>query len=215
MDRRRSGRANDGHLANLGASGSQLRPGPPPAFDSAELAAELAEVKNVPRGPAAYATNRAAFFWQGVPFKTVFLWLDITHQKVFEYRWDDNPPRAARAYAIFSVAFYDAFVACFDAKYTYWAIRPFQLDLTLTTLFATPNHPSYPGAHASVSGAAGEALAYLFPRDAAYFQSQAREAADSRIWAGIHFRSDTEIGLGLGRAVARLVIERAQNDGSQ
>ncbi len=43
------------------ASGSELRPGPPPAFDSAEKAAELAEVINFPR---TFPTSAAAFYWQ-------------------------------------------------------------------------------------------------------------------------------------------------------
>ena len=41
------------------------------------------------------------------------------------------------------------------------------------------------------------------------------EAGESRLWAGIHFRSDIDTGLALGRAVAKLVIERAEKDGSQ
>jgi hypothetical protein len=58
-------------------------------------------------------------------------------------------------------------------------------------------------------------LGYLFPRDADYFTAQAQEAGSSRLWAGIHFRSDIEAGLGVGRAVAQKVIEWAKNDGSQ
>jgi hypothetical protein len=58
-------------------------------------------------------------------------------------------------------------------------------------------------------------LGYLFPRDADYFTAQAQEAGTSRIWAGIHFRSDIEAGLEIGRAVAQKVIERAKHDGSQ
>jgi len=46
-------------------------------------------------------------------------------------------------------------------------------------------------------------LGYLFPRDADYFTAQAQEAGMSRLWAWIHFRSDIEAGLGIGRAVAR------------
>jgi membrane-associated phospholipid phosphatase len=53
------------------------------------------------------------------------------------------------------------------------------------------------------------------PRDAAFFEAQSREGAESRIWAGIHFRSDIEVGLALGRAVVEKVIERARNDGAQ
>jgi hypothetical protein len=58
-------------------------------------------------------------------------------------------------------------------------------------------------------------LGYLFPQDADYFTAQAQEAGLSRLWAGIHFRSDIEAGLEIGRAVGEEVIESARNDGSQ
>jgi hypothetical protein len=57
-------------------------------------------------------------------------------------------------------------------------------------------------------------LAYLFPRDADFFNSRAEELGASRIWSGIHFRSASESGLALGRAVAGKVIDRAMNDGA-
>jgi membrane-associated phospholipid phosphatase len=191
------------------ASGSQLRPGPPPAFDSAQMATELAEVKNVAR---TFAATEAAMYWQGTRYG---FYVPITTQKIAETHWDMNPPRAARAYALMSVAGYDAAVACWDAKFTYWAIRPNQLDPAVTTLFPNPNHPSYPSAHGCYSGAADRILSYLFPADADAFRAQAKEAGDSRLWAGIHFRSDIDAGLALGRAVGDLVIERARQDGSQ
>jgi membrane-associated phospholipid phosphatase len=128
---------------------------------------------------------------------------------------ENNPPRAARAYAIQSITGYDSMVACWDGKYTYWAIRPFQLDATTKTLFTTPNHPSYPSAHACVSGGNAGALSYLFPQDAASFQAQATEAAESRIWSGIHFRSDINAGLALAQKVTQAVVDRVQQDGSQ
>ena len=140
-------------------------------------------------------------------------WNNVIDQKIFEYRLDVNPPRAARVYALASIAAYDATVACWDAKYTYWAIRPFMLGVT--PLFPTPNHPSYPAAHGCLSGAISAALAYLFPRDAAALNALGTEAGESRLWGGIHFRSDIETGLALSRAVAKLVIERAESDGSQ
>ena len=52
-----------------------------------------------------------------------------------EYGLDANPLRAARAYALFSIASHDAIIAVFDAKYAYWYIRPSQHDPTITTLF--------------------------------------------------------------------------------
>jgi hypothetical protein len=63
------------------------------------------------------------------------------------------------------VAYHDSVVACWDAKYIYWSMRPFQLDPEFKPLFTTPNHPSYPAAHSCASCAAGELLAWLFPRD--------------------------------------------------
>src|SRR5262245_11956882 len=197
-------------------SGSVFRPPPPTGFYSAQKAQELTEVKNFPRpipaSAASFPTTRAAYFWQAPNSK---LWNDILTVKLFEYRLDRNPPRAARAYALMSVAGYDGIVACFDGKYFYWAARPTMLDPTIVTLFANPNHPTYPSAHAAFDGPFAGVLGYLFPRDADFFSAQAQEAALSRIWARIHFRSDIAAGLAIGRAVSQKVIDRAQNDGSQ
>jgi hypothetical protein len=188
-------------------SGSQLRPGPPPAPDSPQKLAELAELKDLQR---TFTINTAAFFWQS-PRSA---WPLLAEREIFQVRMDDNPPRAARAMALMNIAGFDATVACWDAKYTYWAMRPFQLDPDIHPLFQTPFHPSYPSAHGCQSGAQAAVLAYLFPADAAYLMAQADEAAASRLWAGIHFRSDIDVGLALGRSVADLVIQRARADGS-
>jgi len=188
------------------SSGSQLRPGPPPDCESAQGQAELAEVRNFPR---TFDSSAAAFYWQSGRSN----WNNVIDQKIFEYRLDVNPPRAARVYALTSIAAYDATVACWDAKYTYWAIRPFMFGLT--TLFPTPNHPSYPAAHGSLSGAISAVLADLFPLDAVSLNALGTEAGESRLWAGVHFRSDIDTGLALGRAVAKLVVEQAGKDGSQ
>jgi membrane-associated phospholipid phosphatase len=186
-------------------SGDELRPPPPPAYDSPEKAAELQEITTFTR---TWQTNQKALYWQ--TFDGILAsWYDIASQRIFEYHLDANPPQAARVYAVMSVAQYDALIACWDAKYTYWAMRPFQYDETLVTLFPTPNHPSYPAAHGCSSGALAAALAYLFPAEAESIQARAEEAAMSRLWGGIHFRSDIETGLALGRAVAQKVIEHA------
>jgi hypothetical protein len=34
----------------------------------------------------------------------------------------------------------------------------------------------------------------------------------SRLWAGVHFRSDLDAGLELGRSVGRLTVEKARKD---
>jgi membrane-associated phospholipid phosphatase len=192
------------------SAGSQLRPGPPPDYNSPQMAAQVAQVKNFSRTTA---SNTAVYHWASAfVYK---LWGDIFDQKVFEYGLAANPPRAARAYALSSVAQYDALIACWDSKYTYWEMRPFQLDPTITTVVPNPNFPGYVAAHATLSEASATILDYLFPQDASYFNAQAQEAASSRVWGGIHLPIDIEVGMQLGTAVATLVVQRAQRDGSQ
>jgi membrane-associated phospholipid phosphatase len=89
-------------------------------------------------------------------------------------------------------------------------MRPGQIDTTLVTLFPTPNHPSYPSSHSCDAGAIAAALAGFFPANAEFLKVRVDEAGESRLWAGIHFRSDIEAGLDLGRAVAKQVVDRAQ-----
>jgi len=195
-------------------SPSEFRPPPPPAHDSSQKAAELAEIKNFARTSK---TNSAAYFWEYAVggLRAHQYWSRQIGRLLLEYRLDNDPPLAARAYALQNIAGLDTGIACWDGKYTYWAIRPFQLDPDVKTLFPTPNHPSYPAAHACISTAEAMILGYLFPRDAAALAAGAEEAAESRVWAGIHYRSDIVAGAALGRAVAAKVIGRAQQDGAQ
>lgn len=189
---------------------AQFRPGPPIAYNSPEKTAELAEIKGYQRD---FNRSAGAFYWQS--FEGIFTyWDNIAHQRIFEYHLDTNPPRAARIYALTSVAHHDALIAGWEAKYEYWAIRPFQLDPAVTTLFATPNHPSYPAAHGFVSAAIARTLAYLFPNEAQFIDGKADEACESRIAAGIHYRSDCTAGLKLGRDVAGTIADRARTDGA-
>jgi membrane-associated phospholipid phosphatase len=194
------------------SSNDQLRLPAPAAVGSAQRTQELAEVKNFAR---TNATNVTASFWEYYGGMRVHIfWHTHLSRKIEEYRLDGNPPRAARAYALLSVANYDAALACYDSKYTHWLPRPVHLDPTLTTVVATPNHPSFPSAHATLSSANAEVMAYLFPREAGIFTGYAQESANSRLWAGIHYRSDNENGLAQGRKAAELVIARAKEDGA-
>jgi membrane-associated phospholipid phosphatase len=191
-------------------SGSQFRPDPPPAADSEQMAADLTELKTFER---TNLTNLTASYWEYYGGRASYeLFTNLLGRKLFEERLDANPPRAALAYTLMNVAAYDVLIACFDAKYTYWGIRPFQLDETVTTVFATPNHPTYPAAHACLGGMIETVLARLFPRDAESFSKMADDESWSRLWAGIHFRSDIEAGRALGRTVGQAVLDRAAMD---
>jgi membrane-associated phospholipid phosphatase len=196
------------------SSPGEFRPPPPVPYDSPEKAAELTEIKSFPRTPL---TNNEALFWEVAVggLRAHQYWNEQLAKKTLEYRLDDDPPRAARAFVLPFVTLYDAAIACWEAKYTYWAIRPFQLDPEVKTVFATPNHPSYPAAHACSSIAIARVLGYLFPRDAEAFAALGERAAESRIWAGIHYRSDIVAGRQLALSVADKIIKRAMQDGAQ
>jgi membrane-associated phospholipid phosphatase len=113
------------------------------------------------------------------------------------------------------VAHYEAYIASQDAKFHYWTARPTQFDPSITTVVPTPNHPTYPSNAAAVGMAPALVLGHLCPRQAARYLGWAQEFGESRLWAGIHFRSDIEAGWEIGRRVGAAFIERAQHDGAE
>jgi membrane-associated phospholipid phosphatase len=174
------------------------------------MLAQVAAVKNFPR---TFITNQRAFYWQSAEGRETWPYL-LAEKWIFEDHMDQNPPRVARVYALLAAAEYDAYIASQDAKFTYWYLRPNQLDPSITPLFAVPNFPSYPSNHAVFSATRAEVLAYLFPTRAELARATANEAAESRIWAGIHYRVDAEAGMQLGRSVAKKFVDWAMSDGS-
>lgn len=183
------------------SSGSQFRPGPPPDF-----AKDMAELKAFKQ---TFLSKANAFH-----YASNFSGDELLNKKIFEYNLHLNPPRAARIYALAAIGYYDGFVACWDAKYAYWGIRPDQYDTTYHSLLPTPPFPGYPSGHAAIGGVMGELGSYFFPADRTQFQEMARDGAESRFHGGIHFRTDNEVGLELGRKVAQAVIQRALADGA-
>jgi hypothetical protein len=190
-------------------SGSELRPVPPPAAGSADAAAQFAEVKNLAR---TNTTNHSAWFWQPT---FITPWLDTLNREIFEHHWDMDAPRAARAYALATIAQHDATIACWDTKYNYLELRPSLADNTIVPVFGNPGHPGYPSGHACASAASAGTLGYLFPADAGAFAAQALDAGLSTFYAAIHTTNDVNAGLNLGQMVAQKVVQRAKSDGAQ
>jgi membrane-associated phospholipid phosphatase len=107
----------------------------------------------------------------------------------------------------------DAFIACWDAKFTYWQIRPVTairqgIDATWSPYLQTPFFPSYVSGHATASAAAAEILAHFFPKDAGWLRDWAKTAARSRLYGGIHTAIENETGLRLGQQVAGATLHR-------
>ena len=178
-------------------SGNQFRPPAPPDFEK-----DMQALKNFKQD---FQSTNLAYYWAS---RTGFdLWTELANQKIFEYHLDNNTPVCAQIYALLHVAIHDAGISIMDAKYAYWGIRPIQYDTTYHPLIFTPPFPGYPSGHATASGTASTVLQYFFPADAPQFKKTAQECADSRFYAGIHFKTDNEVGLELGKNIGEYIIE--------
>ena len=93
-------------------------------------------------------------------------------------------------------------------------------------LVATPNHPEYPGAHGSITGAMSEVLTWFRGTDrididmhgtatltaVRHFDTAEQlreEIVNARLWAGLHYRGSSEAGVKLGQKVARFDLRHA------
>jgi membrane-associated phospholipid phosphatase len=189
------------------ASAGALRPAPPPAPGSPAFLEDVAELRDIAGSRMATQLNAARYWATDAPS---VIWEKDMLREVAARRL--GPVTAARAHALASVAMYDAFLACWDAKFTFWIARPITTDPALRTVFPTPPFPSYPSGHSTISAAAAEVFAALFPDAASAYHARALEASLSRVYAGVHYRFDVEVGEQLGAQVGRAVVARARED---
>jgi len=186
-------------------SAAQFRPAPPPAYGSPTFQAALEEVRRVARERTPEQTSIAQRWNSADPWAR---WNEVASAALIRHHASDAD--AARVLAVLNAAASDAVVACFEAKYYYWTIRPSQADTTLVLADSVdlPNFPSYPSGHACSAGAFDAVLGHYFPQERAEFTRIAEEQAMSRLYGGIHYRFDNDGGLALGRAVARYDVDR-------
>jgi hypothetical protein len=192
------------------ASGSQFRPAPPPGCDSKDYRAAAREVYKISRHLTA-EQKRIAEYWADGPGSVTppghwnLIALELVERDLL------STLASARVFAAMNTAQGDAFIACWDSKYTYWLERPAtvirrEIDPDWLPYIPTPPFPGYTSGHASTSGAASEVLAHFFPLDAVQLRADAEEAAVSRLYGGIHFRFDNDEGLALGRKIAVVAL---------
>ena len=186
-------------------NGSQFRPGRPPAFASRGFLAEVRDVYDVNKALTDEQKRIADFWADGAGTVTPpGHWDRIAVDLV---RGAGLPTlRASLLFSALNTAQADAFIACWDAKYTYWTMRPVTairqlIDPGWLSYIVTPPFPSYVSGHSTTSAAASTVLGAFFPARAGELKAMAEEAAASRLYGGIHFRSDNDAGLKLGRRV--------------
>lgn len=146
--------------------------------------------------------------------------------------------RTAQAYAFTAVTLLDAFISCWDEKYRSRVIRPQTvindiIDPKWEPLLQTPPFPEYTSGHSVISSAAAVSLTRLYgdnfaftdtteveygagKRSFASFRQAAEEAAISRLYGGIHYRSAIENGVKQGTGLGGYIVEKIKVDaGSQ
>ncbi len=194
-------------------SGNQFRPIAPPMFNSPQFQSALAEVKTMTANRTAEQLTIAQF-WQFAsgPGGPMGYFTELATG--FTTAQSMNERKTARVYAVMHMALMDASISCWDAKYAFWYVRPFQADPTITTPVGRPNFPSWPSAHSCLSAAAAGVLTGLFPSASSMLSAKVAEAGDARIYAGLHFRFDVSAGQEIGGKVAALALTRLPAAGS-
>lgn len=218
------------------ASGGECAPPPPPAYSTdpnSPMYQEAKELYDTVRNLTPEQRD-IALFWSDDPNLTatppghsIALATQVLR--------DENASLAlaAETLARVGIAVSDAFIACWNVKYEYNRIRPIDYIQKVidpkwntpapTDPVITPPFPEYPSGHSTEIAAAAAVLTGLFgdnyvlvdrtqerlgfaPRVFPSFDAAAEEAAMSRLYGGIHFRSGNEAGLAQGRCIGKRVM---------
>jgi hypothetical protein len=216
-------------------SGSQFRPGPPPALDSETWTRDVNEIREIGARNSTVRTAEQTTigrFWFLVGPRT---YNPIVRQAAMAKNMDVVD--CARLFALTSIAGNDALVAVFDAKYQYNLWRPVtairNADITQNPatpreeswlpLGDTPMHPEYPCAHCITSAAISTVLRNIVGDEFGEFsltsptapgvtrkwtrlQDYSDEVANARIYAGFHYRFSTEVGKDMGKKIGEWTV---------
>jgi len=155
-------------------------------------------------------------------------WINITALAC--KKTNSNIMRSSAAYTLVSIGLFDAFISCWDEKYRSNSIRPETyidkyIDESWRPLLQTPPFPEYTSGHSVVSTVSAIVLAKIFgdnfsymddtetefnlpPRHFNSFIDAANEAAISRFYGGIHYRSAIINGQDQGYKIGALVLQK-------
>jgi hypothetical protein len=238
------------------ASAQQYQPKPPPSLGSKSWVKSVAEVKAYGAATGSLRTaeqTSVAFFWTA----NVILQYNRVLRDIADSHGMDLV-HTARLMAMVNIVAADAQISVMSAKYHYLFWRPVTaIDPSAVTndgfgpvpgfddgnsatieqigwrpLVNTPNHPEYPAAHGSFTGAIAEVFTAALGTenigidvhgfdptgpagnlDAVRHFSTAddlrTEIVNARVWGGMHYRFSGEAGVKLGTKVAEFDLERA------
>ena len=157
-------------------------------------------------------------------------WLAIA--RIVAEQKDLSLIEATEAYALGSIALYDAFISCWDEKYRSIRIRPETVinngwDPEWRPYLETPPFPEYVSGHSSISASCGTVLTHLLGDNVAFtdttekkyghgvksfksFKDAYWDASYSRMYGGIHYRDGVEEGTHLGEAIGEWVWKKVK-----
>ena len=224
-------------------SPAQLRAAPPPALTSVTWARDYNEVKDFgAKGSTKRSAEQTeiARFWE---YSLPAIYFGVVRSVATQPGRDVTRnarlfAAAAQALDDGMVGVFDS-----KYQYNFWrpatAIRNGDIDSNDETardaswspLVGEPMHPEYPSAHATLAGAVGAVLkaeigtgampvlatssptAKGATRRWTSVDEFVREVADSRIYAGIHYRFSTDTGIALGKNIGELAARRVLQPG--
>jgi hypothetical protein len=212
------------------ASGSECAPPPPPEYSERQGSAFYREALEVYDTVDNLTPEQKtiALFWADDPGRTptppghsIAIVSQVLKQQ------NASLAVAAEAYAKAGIAVADSFIACWNTKYEYNLLRPITyirklIDAEWTSPIGTPPFPEYTSGHSVQSNAVAFVLTGLFgdqvgvvdpthvergfaPREFNSFFAAAQEAAISRLYGGIHYRSAIERGLEQGKCIGEKI----------
>jgi hypothetical protein len=153
-------------------------------------------------------------------------WMNIVGIAARKAKADFNATVAA--YAETSIALFDGFISCWKTKFSTNSVRPEtvinkHIDPDWRPYIQTPPFPSYTSGHSVISAAAAEIMSHHFGDQFAYkdtslnefgirersfqsFRDAAWEASLSRLYGGIHYRSDIINGNLEGKQIGAYIM---------
>jgi hypothetical protein len=226
-------------------SSGQFSPPPPPAYSTDKNSAYVKQYMDV------YNTNKSltkeqktiATFWDDNPFVVqhnghlMFAdkkitpgghWIGITTIACKQTHADGV--KTAEAYALTSIALYDAFICCWEVKYKYSYARPVtnieeKVDQYWLPLLQTPPFPEFTAGHSTISAASAVVLTHLFGDNFAFqdtsdlpyiglqrhfnsFIQASDETAMSRFYGGIHYLNSSLAGAVQGKQIGNYIWQK-------